>query len=197
MPHGRQHRAAPIGKTAGMTVTPSHSTAGLGVSLVLGGARSGKTRFALTQAEATGLKPVYVATAQAFEEEMTDRIRRHQLERGPEWRTVEAPFELAAAIEAASSPQHVVLVDCLPLWLSNVMLAEREVATASAGLVAVLRRVGGPVILVSNEVGLGIVPDNALARRFRDQQGWLNQGIAAVADRVTFVAAGLPLVLKG
>ena len=197
MPHGRQHRAAPIGKTAGMTVTPSHSTAGLGVSLVLGGARSGKTRFALTQAEATGLKPVYVATAQAFDEEMTDRIRRHQLERGPEWRTVEAPFELAAAIEAASSPQHVVLVDCLTLWLSNVMLAEREVATASAGLVAVLRRVGGPVILVSNEVGLGIVPDNALARRFRDQQGWLNQGIAAVADRVTFVAAGLPLVLKG
>jgi len=165
------------------------------LSLILGGARSGKSRFALARAEASGLVPVYVATAQAYDDEMRERIRLHQAERQG-MTTVEAPVELAAAIAAEGRQGRLLLVDCLTLWLSNVMLAERDVAAACDGLETALRTCACPVVAVSNEVGLSIVPENALARRFRDAQGRLNQQIAAVADEVVFVAAGLPLYLK-
>lgn len=164
--------------------------------LVLGGARSGKSRFAQTQAEALPGELVYLATAQAFDDEMRERIARHRADRGARWSTVEAPLELAEAITACSSPDKVVLVDCLTLWASNLMLAEQDTEAATEVLVRALSAARGPVILVANEVGLGIVPDNALARRFRDVAGEINQAVAGSADSVIFVAAGLPLVLK-
>jgi adenosylcobinamide kinase/adenosylcobinamide-phosphate guanylyltransferase len=167
------------------------------IEFVLGGARSGKTRHALDLAEACGLRPVYVATGTAFDDEMRDRIARHREERGPQWSTVEEPIDLASVIARDASAGRVLLVDCLTLWLNNLMFAERDIAVASAGLCAALAASAGPLILVSNEVGLGIVPENALARAFRDAQGRLNQAVAKIATRVTFVAAGLPLVLKG
>ena len=169
---------------------------------VLGGARSGKTGYGLSLCETLhaeqGLKPVYVASAQAFDAEMTDRIEHHKTERGPHWRTVEAPYALAETIRAESTPETCLLVDCLTLWLTNLMLAElpRDLGAASTELVAALREAEGPVVVVSNEVGLGIVPENALARRFRDEAGRLNQTVAAACDRVVFVAAGIPMVLK-
>ncbi|MDJ0684503.1 MAG: bifunctional adenosylcobinamide kinase/adenosylcobinamide-phosphate guanylyltransferase [Alphaproteobacteria bacterium] len=177
-------------------------------TLVLGGARSGKTAHALGLCETAssdyGLTPVYVATAQAFDTEMEDRIARHQAERGPEWLTVEAPRDLAGAIARESAADRILLVDCLTLWLTNVMLAhpdadppQEALDAAGTELVACLTAAPGPVVLVSNEVGLGIVPENKLARRFRDEAGRLNQRIAAMAGRVVFIAAGLPLVLKG
>ncbi|NMM45326.1 bifunctional adenosylcobinamide kinase/adenosylcobinamide-phosphate guanylyltransferase [Rhodospirillaceae bacterium KN72] len=170
-------------------------------SLILGGARSGKTARALALAEQAyerdGLVPVYIATAQAFDSEMEDRIARHREERGTHWSTVEAPLDLCDAIRERTSPRHVLLVDCLTLWLSNITFADRDIAEESQKLVDALRAASGPVVVVSNEVGLSIVPENALARRFRDDQGRLNQTIAAAVDHVEFVAAGLPLVLKG
>jgi adenosylcobinamide kinase/adenosylcobinamide-phosphate guanylyltransferase len=128
---------------------------------------------------------------------MAERIARHRTERGPHWSTIEAPLELADAVVAGAAPETILLVDCLTLWLNNLMYAERDLDAAATALIAALSSATGPVVLVSNEVGLGIVPDNALARRFRDAQGRLNQQIAAAATRVTFVAAGLPLRLKG
>lgn len=172
-------------------ITPSFKTC-----LVLGGARSGKTARALALAEGCGLAPVYLATAQAFDAEMEDRIARHQAERGPEWMTIEAPLDLAQAIAMESAASRVLLVDCLTLWLSNLLFAERDLEAEGAALVAALNGAPGPVIVVSNEVGLSIVPENALARRFRDAQGRLNQTVAGCVARVEFVAAGLPLVLK-
>jgi adenosylcobinamide kinase/adenosylcobinamide-phosphate guanylyltransferase len=170
------------------------------VCLVLGGARSGKTRRALNLAEAaheaSGAEPVYVATAEALDAEMVERIEKHQEERGGHWRTVEAPLDLPEAVLANAAPKTILLVDCLTLWLSNLMFAERDTAAAADALVGALRDATGPVVVVSNEVGLGIVPENALARRFRDEAGRLNQTIAGAADRVEFVAAGLPLALK-
>lgn len=163
---------------------------------VFGGARSGKTALALAWAEASGRRPVMVATAEAWDAEMAARIAAHRAERDGRWRTVEAPLELVAALRTAAAPESIVVVDCLTLWLSNLLLAERSVEAEIDGLVAELGRCAGPTILVSNEVGLGIVPENALARRFRDLQGRLNRQVAAVADRVTFVAAGLSLRLK-
>ena len=167
-------------------------------TLVLGGARSGKTRHALDLAESRGAA-VYVATAQAFDEEMADRIARHRAERGDQWRTLEAPLDLCGALDAAAALNgaNAVVVDCLTLWLSNLILAERDPEPETAALCARLAAISIPTVLVSNEVGLGIVPDNALARRFRDAQGRLNQAVAAVVPRVVFVAAGLPLVMKG
>lgn len=164
--------------------------------LVLGGARSGKSRYAQARAEASGLARVFVATGQAFDAEMDERIRRHRQERGASWTTFEAPLDLAGAIGAHAAADTVVLVDCLTLWTSNLMLAEHDIAAATASLTAVLGTARGPVILVANEVGLGIVPDNALARRFRDAAGLVNQRVASAADEVQFVAAGLPLRLK-
>lgn len=169
--------------------------------LVFGGARSGKTRRALALAEACqsqhALKPVYLATAQAFDDEMRDRIDAHKAERGPSWATIECPLDLAAAIAAAAGTNTFLLVDCLTLWLTNVTFAERDIAQETQTLIEAINAAQGRIVVVSNEVGMGIVPENALARKFRDDQGRLNQTIAAALDRVEFVAAGLPLVLKG
>jgi adenosylcobinamide kinase / adenosylcobinamide-phosphate guanylyltransferase len=167
------------------------------ISLVLGGARSGKSSFAQVLAEGADGDLIYIATAQAFDEEMTARIIRHKLERGPSWQTVECPTELNAAIAANQGEGRTILIDCLTLWLSNLMLGEHDISAAVSGLVMSLKSSSAKVILVSNEVGQGIVPDNALARQFRDEAGWLNQAIARVADDVWFVTAGLPQKLKG
>ena len=166
------------------------------VTLVLGGARSGKSRFAEALALETGLAPVYVATASVHDEEMRARVADHRARRDTRWRTVEVLLDLVGALRTEAAPTRVVLVDCLTLWLTNVMLGGNDVPAATEELALALGRMVGPVILVSNEVGFGIVPDNALARAFRDHQGRLNQRVAAVADRVTLVAAGLPLDLK-
>lgn len=166
------------------------------LTLVLGGARSGKSRFAEDLAVATGLARIYVATAEAYEDEMRERIAVHRARRDDDWTTVDAPLDLPAALDSAAGADRVVLVDCLTLWLSNVMLAAHDVDAALDGLLAALARLSGPAILVSNEVGSGIVPDTRLGRDFRDHQGRLNQRVAAVADRVTLVVAGLPLDLK-
>ena len=165
--------------------------------LVLGGARSGKSRFAETWAEAQGGRFVYIATARAEDAEMAARIAEHQARRGKTWRTVEAPLDLAAALAQECRPGQTVLVDCLTLWLSNLMAADVDVDQAVQGLLDVLPPLQAPVVIVSNEVGLGIVPMNDLARVFRDHQGRLNQRVAAAADSVVFMAAGLPLYLKG
>ena len=164
--------------------------------LVLGGARSGKSRHAQSRAEALDGELIYIATAQALDSEMGERISRHRLARGPRWRTVEEPLDLPDAIAGHAAPGTVLLVDCLTLWLSNLMLAERDADSAATYLARAVADAPGTLILVANEVGLGIVPDNALARRFRDAAGWLNQAVAARASEVIFVAAGLPLRLK-
>ncbi len=165
-----------------------------GVTLVLGGARSGKTARALALA---GTPPhVYLATAQALDGEMTDRIAAHRAERGPSWGVIEEPLEVADALGAVE-PGTTVLIDCLTLWLSNLMHHGRDVEAETVRLVAALGAARGPVVLVSNEIGLGLVPMERLSREFRDAQGRLNQRIAAAATRVEFVAAGLPLTLKG
>jgi adenosylcobinamide kinase/adenosylcobinamide-phosphate guanylyltransferase len=166
------------------------------VTLVLGGARSGKSRFAETLAAASGLSLVYVATASAHDDEMRERIAHHRARRDDRWRTVDVLLDLAGTLDAEAGPDRLVLVDCLTLWLTNVMLAGADVEAEIEVLLAALSRVSGPVVAVSNEVGYGIVPDNALARAFRDHQGRLNQRVAALATRVTLVAAGLPLDLK-
>jgi adenosylcobinamide kinase/adenosylcobinamide-phosphate guanylyltransferase len=165
--------------------------------LVLGGARSGKSAHAERLARETGLSRVYIATAQAFDDEMRKRIVRHKADRASDsWLTIEEPIMLAAAIARHASPNCVVLVDCLTLWLSNIMLGDRDVSRMQAALFSVLDGVRGPVILVSNEVGLGIVPETPLGRAFRDAQGRLNQAVAAIASHVVLVTAGLPLTLK-
>jgi adenosylcobinamide kinase/adenosylcobinamide-phosphate guanylyltransferase len=164
--------------------------------LVIGGQRSGKSRYAEGLVAASGLAPVYIATAAAGDGEMGERIAMHRARRGASWRTVEEQLDLADVLLRESGPGFHVLADCLTVWLSNLMAAERNVGVAVDGLVAALARVTGPVVLVSNEVGLGIVPDNALARRFADELGVLNQRLAEAVDRVVLVAAGLPLVLK-
>lgn len=165
--------------------------------LVLGGARSGKSRYAQERCEAiAGGRLAYVATAQAFDAEMTDRIARHQSERGSRWLTVEAPLDLAGAIAGTAAGADAILVDCLTLWLSNLMLAEADIPAARAALAGAVTACPVPVILVANEVGLGIVPGNALARRFRDEAGWLNQDMARLCREVVLVTAGLPLTLK-
>ena len=164
-------------------------------TFILGGARSGKSARAQALAEAAGETRLYIATAEALDAEMESRIARHKTDRGGGWRTVEAPLELVAAMDAADAP--VLLVDCLTLWLSNLMHHERDVEAESDALCKSLGRFEGEVILVSNEVGLGLVPETPLGRAFRDAQGRLNQRVAAACDVVEFVAAGLPLRLKG
>ena len=166
------------------------------VTLVLGGARSGKSTYAEALAESRPGPCVYLATATAGDGEMAERIAHHRARRGRRWHTHEEPLDLAGALQALSKADNTVLIDCLTLWLSNVLFADLDVNNQCEQLVAALPRLPGPVIFVSNEVGLGIVPDNALARRFRDEAGRLNQAVAAAAQSVVFVAAGLPLVLK-
>jgi adenosylcobinamide kinase/adenosylcobinamide-phosphate guanylyltransferase len=165
------------------------------LTLVLGGARSGKSRYAESLISALPPPWTYVATAEAGDAEMAERVAAHRARRGADWQTVEAPHDLAAALADAGS-NAPVLVDCLTLWLSNRMLAGAGVEAETAHLEAALDSRHAPVVLVSNEVGFGIVPDNALARRFRDLQGRLNQRMAARADRVVLMVAGLPLVVK-
>jgi adenosylcobinamide kinase/adenosylcobinamide-phosphate guanylyltransferase len=165
-----------------------------GSTLVLGGARSGKSAYAERLLARHPRARVYLATAEPGDGEMAERIRRHRERRGAGWSTIEVPLDLPEAIRAEP---RALLVDCLTLWLSNLMAAGRDPDAAGEQLCAAIRRPGGPVVLVSNEVGWGIVPENALARAFRDHAGRLNQRVAAAADRVLFVAAGLPLALKG
>ena len=165
-------------------------------TLVLGGARAGKSRYA--ESLITALPPpwIYLATSEARDAEMAERISRHRAERGERWETIEVPHHLAQAVTKAP-PTNPLLIDCLTLWLSNRVLAEADIASETRELESALARRPGPIVLVSNEVGSGIVPDNALARRFRDLQGQLNQSIAARADRVVLLVAGLPLIVKG
>jgi adenosylcobinamide kinase / adenosylcobinamide-phosphate guanylyltransferase len=164
------------------------------VTLIFGGARSGKSRLA--ESLAWGEKH-YIATAQAFDDEMRERINQHQQQRGEQWVTHEEQFELPRILAELDQAGRFVLIDCLTLWLSNLILAERDWQGPTTALCGVLQRMAADVVLVSNEVGLSIVPDNKLGRQFRDAQGLLNQHVAAAADNVIFVAAGLPMVLKG
>ncbi|WP_066674365.1 bifunctional adenosylcobinamide kinase/adenosylcobinamide-phosphate guanylyltransferase [Sphingomonas sp. CCH18-H6] len=166
------------------------------LTLILGGARSGKSSRAQALAESLADTRVYLATAQAFDDEMADRIARHRADRGAGWRTVEAPVDLPRAVADEGRPGRVLLIDCLTLWTSNLMHAEIDVAAAGDALIAALSAAACPVVMVSNEVGLGIVPDNALARRFRDAAGRLHQQVAERADHVEFMVAGLPMRLK-
>lgn len=165
--------------------------------LVLGGARSGKSAYAQRLAEASGLDLNYCATATDYDDpEMRERIARHKAERDARWRTLDAPLALRDLLMRESQPDRLILVDCLTLWLTNILLGEYPVADECEKLAAALPALPGPVIFVSNEVGTGIVPENALARRFRDAQGRLNQTMAAACDTVILVAAGLPVRLK-
>lgn len=171
------------------------------MTLVIGGARSGKSAWAerlIEAAAAAGacVGGTYLATAEAGDDEMAARIRVHRRRRGQVWTTVEEPLEVASALAAHATAERPVLVDCLTLWLSNIMAADRDPAEERAKLVEGLKGLGGPVVFVSNEVGLGLVPETARGRFFRDEAGRLNQAVAAAAERVVFVAAGLPLTLK-
>ena len=165
--------------------------------LFLGGARSGKSRLAQARAERGTGELVFVATAEALDAEMTERIARHRAERGSRWRTVEAPRSLPELLKRECAPDRIVLVDCLTLWLSNVMLADEDIGAATSDLISAIDAQRGTLLLVSNEVGLGIVPETPLGRRFRDAAGRLNQSVAAVADQVLLVAAGLAITMKG
>lgn len=166
----------------------------MSVVLVLGGARSGKSRFA----ESLAHQPAhYVATAQAFDDEMRERIATHKIQRGSQWVTHEEPIHLVAKLQEIDVGGYFILVDCLTLWLSNLLLADMDGDAEIQKLVAHLESAKSRIVIVSNEVGLGIVPDNKLARRFRDVQGLANQRVAGVALNVVLMAAGLPLILKG
>jgi adenosylcobinamide kinase / adenosylcobinamide-phosphate guanylyltransferase len=165
----------------------------MSVTLVLGGARSGKSRFA--EGLATGEK-VYIATAQALDQEMKARIADHQMRRGESWISVEEPLELLSALQRHDGRGRFILVDCLTLWLSNLMHAACDCAKEVQALADALPGFHSKIVMVSNEVGLGIVPDNALARSFRDEQGRCNQAIAEAADEVVMMVAGLPMWLK-
>jgi adenosylcobinamide kinase/adenosylcobinamide-phosphate guanylyltransferase len=166
------------------------------LTLVLGGARSGKSRYAEGLIEAATQSGLYLATAEARDDEMRERIRHHRARRDARWTTIEEPLDLGQVLRREARPARPILVDCVTLWLANVLEAGRAAESAGAALVETMAALDGPVVFVANEVGLGVVPENALARRFRDHAGRLNQAIAASADRVVFIAAGLPLLLK-
>ncbi len=165
------------------------------LTLVIGGARSGKSRHAEALIEALPPPWAYIATAQAWDDEMAARIAEHRARRSGDWITLDAALDLPDAIRGLPAGRPV-LVDCLTLWLTNLMLAEHDTAAAGAALIEACAQASAPVVLVSNEVGLGIVPDNALARRFRDEAGRLHQAVAARAGRVVFMVAGLPMLVK-
>jgi adenosylcobinamide kinase/adenosylcobinamide-phosphate guanylyltransferase len=169
----------------------------LKTTLVLGGARSGKSAFAEQLVHASTLKRIYLATATPGDDEMQSRISHHRARRGDGWRTVEEPLELTPALAREAAGDSAVLVDCLTLWLSNIMHAGRDAETETRHLAEWLTQAPHPIVLVSNEIGLGLVPETPLGRRFRDAQGRLNQAVAAAVPHVIFVAAGLPLRLKG
>jgi adenosylcobinamide kinase / adenosylcobinamide-phosphate guanylyltransferase len=176
-------------------MAPRKAAAGAVLTLVLGGARSGKSRYAEWLIETYPPPWIYVATAEAKDDEMAERIATHQARRRSDWQTVEAPHSLIEALTAAPAGS-AVLVDCLTLWLSNLMEQDSDIEAETAALKETLSDRTGPTVLVSNEVGLGIVPDNALARRFRDLQGTLNRELAARAARVVMMVAGVPVPVK-
>ena len=167
------------------------------VTLVLGGARSGKSSFAEALVSEAAPTRLNLATATAGDGEMADRIARHRARRGQGWQTVEEPLDLIGALAENGRADRPILVDCLTLWLTNLMVDDRDIEGEISALCAGLSDIPGPVVFVSNEVGLGIVPDNAMARAFRDHAGQLHQRVAAFASQVYFVAAGLPLKMKG
>ncbi len=166
------------------------------LTLVLGGAASGKSAYAESLILQSQRDPVYIATAQVFDNEMAAKVSRHRETRGAGWTTIEEPINIADALETITADQSV-LIDCATLWLTNLLLGKHDIAAASATLLPAMRRCRGAVVIVSNEVGYGIVPENALSRSFRNAQGTLNQAIAAEADTVIAVMAGLPMPLKG
>ena len=166
------------------------------VTLVLGGARSGKSRHAENLARRHKGPLVYIATAEITDAEMRERIAHHKQQRGARWTTIEAPVDLVAQLRAADRAGTFILVECITIWINNLMYHGKDVAAEVAQLCAVLPGMRGRLVLVSNEVGLGIVPDNALARAFRDEAGRANQALAQAADEVVFIAAGLPMTLK-
>jgi len=172
------------------------------IIFVIGGCRSGKSRQALELAEKLEVgDKIFVATCAPNDEEMRQRVKQHQKERGESWKTVEAPIEVPATVTVNSAPDNVVLVDCLTLWTSNLLMASTDgdlvvIHQAVADLIAALEKVPGPVILVSNEVGTGVVPENRLARLFRDATGYVNQQIAAIATSVFWMVAGIPVKIK-
>ena len=169
----------------------------ISINLITGGARSGKSRYAEGLVTASALPWTYIATAQAFDDEMRARIAAHRAGRLPGWWTLEAPLALPETIAQVAVAGHPILVDCLTLWVNNLMLAERSPEAETERLLAVMRSIKVPIVLVTNEVGMSIVPENPMARAFRDHQGRLNQRVAALADRVVFMVAGLPMFLKG
>ncbi|MHA1128568.1 MAG: bifunctional adenosylcobinamide kinase/adenosylcobinamide-phosphate guanylyltransferase [Alphaproteobacteria bacterium] len=166
------------------------------LTLILGGARSGKSAFAERLVVVTGKPRTYIATAQAFDPEMEAKIAQHKMDRGQGWNTIEAPLDVVGAL-AEAPVGGVILIDCLTLWLSNQMLAEADVDAEITRLLTALTTAQNPIVCVSNEVGMGLVPENALGRRFRDAQGTLNRQLAERAALAVFVVAGLPLTLKG
>jgi adenosylcobinamide kinase/adenosylcobinamide-phosphate guanylyltransferase len=166
------------------------------VTLVLGGARSGKSRHAEGLARRHNGRLIYIATAEITDDEMGLRIERHREDRGAKWATLEAPLDLVTALHEADHPSAFILVECITVWINNLIYHERDVASEVKRLCAALPEMRGRIVIVANEVGLGIVPDNALARAFRDEAGRANQALADVADEVLFIAAGLPMTLK-
>jgi adenosylcobinamide kinase/adenosylcobinamide-phosphate guanylyltransferase len=174
------------------------TTSNVGPVLVLGGARSGKSSFAETLVEASGLPRHYVATGRAFDEEMRERIAHHRAARsGRGWTTHEEPLDLVGLLRRIDAPARAILVDCLTLWVTNLMMEERDMVAEFAALAAFLPQARSRLVFVSNEVGLGIVPENRMARDFRDHAGRLHQMVAEKSAEVHFVAAGLPLKMKG
>lgn len=166
------------------------------LTLIIGGAASGKSDFAEGLVTASGKSKIYLATAQAHDGEMAAKISRHQKSRGDGWRTIEAPLDLSDALGTATKSD-VVLLDCATLWLTNHLMADTDLAASQTALLHALATCPAPVVVVTNEVGAGIVPENALARKFREAQGRLNQCLAAQSDLAVTVIAGLPIVLKG
>lgn len=169
-------------------------------TLIVGGCRSGKSSHALQLANAHAMKKIFIATCVPRDEEMQARVRRHRNERDDTWQTLEIPVEITTAIRDHSETDTVILVDCLTLWISNIMLESADmdaIQARVADLALAMEDARGPIILVSNEVGLGVVPDNALARLFRDAAGFANQTIAAACDRVIWTVAGIPVTIKG
>ena len=166
------------------------------IQFVLGGARSGKSAHAESLAEAAGSNPIYIATAEIFDQEMEARIELHRERRGSHWQLIEAPLDLPKALVKADNPDSVILIDCLTVWITNVLVHERDTDTACRAMLDSLAICSGHVILVASETGLGIIPENKLSRQFRDANGRLNQAVAAAANEVFFLAAGIALRIK-
>ena len=164
---------------------------------VLGGAKSGKSDYALTYVEACSENKIYIATAQAFDKEMHLKIQAHQDQRDNTWTTLNAPIDLCGAIAEHATSDNIVLIDCLTMWLSNLLLEDADIEKEIDALLTLLSAIKTKIVFVSNEVGMGIVPDNALGRAFRDAQGTLNKHIANHCNKAVFIASGLPLTLKG